>query len=202
MRVLSTEVRTWNDHFCSSMTGRGSIVRSCRASQFFPLYLWPLPFLRPEMRVHAGGVGVWACIAPRRMTSLVKKKKSCDTDTDGSVGCVCFSVRARICLLPPPSSTLHFFFYMLSCVSARPRPHRQRQPNPQPPVVVFSTPVPPFICFSLPVGAFWCRLTWTGWPANQIACSYKSLPTSVKAGSKILVADGSLVLTVKECKET
>ncbi|CAM9309559.1 unnamed protein product [Pylaiella littoralis] len=37
---------------------------------------------------------------------------------------------------------------------------------------------------------------------TKIACSYKSLPTSVKAGSKILVADGSLVLTVKECKET
>lgn len=37
---------------------------------------------------------------------------------------------------------------------------------------------------------------------HQIACSYKSLPTSVQKGSRILVADGSLVLTVKECKET
>lgn len=37
---------------------------------------------------------------------------------------------------------------------------------------------------------------------NQIACSYKSLPTSVQKGSRILVADGSLVLVVKECKET
>ncbi|CAM9296416.1 unnamed protein product [Choristocarpus tenellus] len=38
--------------------------------------------------------------------------------------------------------------------------------------------------------------------SNKIACSYKSLPTTVKPGSTILVADGSLVLTVKECKET
>ncbi|CAM9629243.1 unnamed protein product, partial [Sphacelaria rigidula] len=38
--------------------------------------------------------------------------------------------------------------------------------------------------------------------SKKIACSYKSLPTSVQKGSKILVADGSLVLTVKECKET
>nr|AIT69980.1 pyruvate kinase [Undaria pinnatifida] len=37
---------------------------------------------------------------------------------------------------------------------------------------------------------------------TKIACSYKSLPTSVSKGSRILVADGSLVLTVKECKET
>nr|AIT69975.1 pyruvate kinase [Ishige okamurae] len=38
--------------------------------------------------------------------------------------------------------------------------------------------------------------------SSKIACSYKSLPTSVEKGSRILVADGSLVLTVKECKET
>lgn len=37
---------------------------------------------------------------------------------------------------------------------------------------------------------------------TKIACSYKSLPTSVHPGSKILVADGSLVLTVKECLKT
>ncbi|CAM9738459.1 unnamed protein product [Discosporangium mesarthrocarpum] len=37
---------------------------------------------------------------------------------------------------------------------------------------------------------------------SKIACSYKSLPTSVKVGGKILVADGSLVLIVKECLET
>lgn len=37
---------------------------------------------------------------------------------------------------------------------------------------------------------------------TKIACSYKSLPTTVHAGSKILVADGSLVLTVKECRES
>ncbi|CAM9687206.1 unnamed protein product [Chrysoparadoxa australica] len=37
---------------------------------------------------------------------------------------------------------------------------------------------------------------------DKIACSYAALPTSVKPGSKILCADGSLTLTVKECKET
>nr|AIT69995.1 pyruvate kinase [Dictyopteris undulata] len=36
---------------------------------------------------------------------------------------------------------------------------------------------------------------------TKIACSYKSLPTSVKPGSRILVADGSLVLLVKKCKD-
>ena len=35
---------------------------------------------------------------------------------------------------------------------------------------------------------------------DYLACSYKSLPTSVKAGAKILVADGSLILQVLECK--
>nr|AIT70014.1 pyruvate kinase [Sargassum thunbergii] len=37
---------------------------------------------------------------------------------------------------------------------------------------------------------------------TKIACSYKSLPTSVHPGSKILVADGSLVLTVKAILDT
>eukprot|EP01029_Cantina_marsupialis_P015510 TRINITY_DN339_c0_g2_i1.p1 TRINITY_DN339_c0_g2~~TRINITY_DN339_c0_g2_i1.p1 ORF type:complete len:503 (-),score=134.29 TRINITY_DN339_c0_g2_i1:165-1673(-) len=36
--------------------------------------------------------------------------------------------------------------------------------------------------------------------STKIACSYKSLPTSVKVGQKILAADGSLILTVKELK--
>lgn len=36
---------------------------------------------------------------------------------------------------------------------------------------------------------------------SKIACTYMKLPTSVKAGSSILIADGSLVLTVLECKE-
>jgi len=35
---------------------------------------------------------------------------------------------------------------------------------------------------------------------RKLACSYPSLPTSVKPGQRILVADGSLVLTVLECK--
>jgi len=34
-----------------------------------------------------------------------------------------------------------------------------------------------------------------------IACSYKSLPKSVKAGSSILMADGSIVTIVDEVKE-
>ena len=34
-----------------------------------------------------------------------------------------------------------------------------------------------------------------------LACSYEALPTSVKPGQSILVADGSIVMTVKECKE-
>ena len=34
--------------------------------------------------------------------------------------------------------------------------------------------------------------------STHLACSYKSLPTSVKPGSRILVADGSLLLQVKE----
>lgn len=37
---------------------------------------------------------------------------------------------------------------------------------------------------------------------EYLACSYKSLPTSVVPGSKMLVADGSLMLEVLECKET
>ena len=34
---------------------------------------------------------------------------------------------------------------------------------------------------------------------KKLACSYKALPTSVKVGQQILVADGSLVLTVLAC---
>ena len=34
-----------------------------------------------------------------------------------------------------------------------------------------------------------------------IACTYKSLATSVKPGNTILVADGSLTLVVDECDE-
>ena len=37
--------------------------------------------------------------------------------------------------------------------------------------------------------------------AKKLACSYPDLPTSVKPGQSILVADGSLVLTVLECDE-
>lgn len=37
--------------------------------------------------------------------------------------------------------------------------------------------------------------------SSKIACSYPSLPTSVKPGQSILVADGSLVLTVLSCDE-
>ena len=36
---------------------------------------------------------------------------------------------------------------------------------------------------------------------NKIACSYPKLATSVGPGQEILVADGSLVLTVLECDE-
>jgi len=36
---------------------------------------------------------------------------------------------------------------------------------------------------------------------SQIACSYKSLPKTVKPGSTIFVADGSLTCEVTECKE-
>lgn len=36
---------------------------------------------------------------------------------------------------------------------------------------------------------------------EKIACSYKSLPTSVTPGSTILAADGALVMTVKECRD-
>jgi len=35
--------------------------------------------------------------------------------------------------------------------------------------------------------------------STKLACSYKSLPSSVKIGQKILCADGSLVLTVVSC---
>ena len=38
--------------------------------------------------------------------------------------------------------------------------------------------------------------------STYLACSYKSLPTSVRPGSKILVADGALSLEVVECKAT
>lgn len=34
-----------------------------------------------------------------------------------------------------------------------------------------------------------------------IACSYKSLPTSVKVGGQVLIADGTLVCIVKEIKK-
>merc|ERR1740136_366325 len=34
---------------------------------------------------------------------------------------------------------------------------------------------------------------------TKFACTYDKLPTSVKPGSLILIADGSLVLRVKEC---
>lgn len=37
--------------------------------------------------------------------------------------------------------------------------------------------------------------------SKKIACSYKSLPKSVKVGSTILCADGSLVMVVKELRE-
>ena len=37
--------------------------------------------------------------------------------------------------------------------------------------------------------------------AKKLACSYPSLPKSVNPGQKILVADGSLVLTVLSCDE-
>ena len=36
---------------------------------------------------------------------------------------------------------------------------------------------------------------------TKIACTYKKLPTSVKPGDTIFIADGSLSCTVKECKE-
>jgi len=37
---------------------------------------------------------------------------------------------------------------------------------------------------------------------TKFACTYDKLPTSVKPGSTVLIADGSLVLTVLECKAT
>eukprot|EP00324_Dicrateria_rotunda_P003150 CAMPEP_0206161818 /NCGR_PEP_ID=MMETSP1474-20131121/8515_1 /ASSEMBLY_ACC=CAM_ASM_001110 /TAXON_ID=97495 /ORGANISM="Imantonia sp., Strain RCC918" /LENGTH=504 /DNA_ID=CAMNT_0053563869 /DNA_START=44 /DNA_END=1558 /DNA_ORIENTATION=+ len=37
---------------------------------------------------------------------------------------------------------------------------------------------------------------------TKIACTYKSLPTSVAPGSTVLIADGSLVLTVTKCLES
>jgi pyruvate kinase len=37
--------------------------------------------------------------------------------------------------------------------------------------------------------------------STRISCSYKSLPTSVAVGSSILIADGSVVCTVKELKD-
>jgi pyruvate kinase len=36
---------------------------------------------------------------------------------------------------------------------------------------------------------------------EYLPCSYKSLPTSVKPGGRVLVADGSLLLEVVECRE-
>lgn len=38
--------------------------------------------------------------------------------------------------------------------------------------------------------------------ATKIACSYPSLPTSVSVGGVILAADGNIVMTVKELRET
>lgn len=38
--------------------------------------------------------------------------------------------------------------------------------------------------------------------ANTITCSYKTLPTSVKPGSTILAADGTLSMTVTEVRES
>lgn len=38
--------------------------------------------------------------------------------------------------------------------------------------------------------------------SNTIACSYKTLPTSVKVGGQILIADGTLVTEVKEIRES
>ena len=35
--------------------------------------------------------------------------------------------------------------------------------------------------------------------SKRIACSYKSLPKTVKPGDQILIADGSLVCVVEEC---
>mmetsp|Transcript_13239 Transcript_13239/g.22002 ORF Transcript_13239/g.22002 Transcript_13239/m.22002 type:complete len:499 (+) Transcript_13239:57-1553(+) len=37
---------------------------------------------------------------------------------------------------------------------------------------------------------------------KKFACTYEKLPTSVQPGSTVLIADGSLVLTVIECKAT
>ena len=37
---------------------------------------------------------------------------------------------------------------------------------------------------------------------TKFACTYEKLPTSVKPGSLILIADGSLVLRVTECLAT
>lgn len=37
---------------------------------------------------------------------------------------------------------------------------------------------------------------------EKIACSYKALPTSVVPGNTILAADGNIVMSVKECRET
>lgn len=36
---------------------------------------------------------------------------------------------------------------------------------------------------------------------KKLACSYEKIASSVKAGQQILVADGSLVLTVLSCEE-
>jgi pyruvate kinase len=36
--------------------------------------------------------------------------------------------------------------------------------------------------------------------ASTISCSYKSLPSSVKPGSMVLAADGTLMMEVKECR--
>ena len=41
-----------------------------------------------------------------------------------------------------------------------------------------------------------------GCTSSHLACSYKSLPTSVKPGAKILVADGAMMLEVTECLST
>ena len=46
------------------------------------------------------------------------------------------------------------------------------------------------------VGTDYARLGTT----SYLPCSYKSLPVTVSPGSKILVADGSVILEVTECK--
>ena len=61
-----------------------------------------------------------------------------------------------------------------------------------------------FPAFTSPHALFFCsrrrgpRNTQKG-DETKIACTYKKLPQSVTPGTTILIADGSLVLTVTEC---